>query len=107
MDQYPAQTQDLDERQPSHESRGLAGARQFVWTLVWLIPMVSLVVGIVLSAKGTADFEGAWDGNYYEIVSYTVWPAGLALLATGVLGLTAAAIATAVILTPRSAPVTE
>lgn len=36
-------------------------------------------------------------------MNYAVWPARLALLATGVLGFTAAAIATAVILTPRSA----
>ncbi|MDN3311746.1 hypothetical protein QWJ90_12480 [Microbacterium oryzae] len=107
MDQDQAQTHTLEERQRTDESRGSAGARRFVCALVWLIPIVSILFGLTLSAKRTVDLEGASDGDSYEIVSYAVWPAGLALLQTGMLGLTAAANLTAVILTQRAAPASE
>lgn len=78
--------------------------RRWSWTLAWGIPLVALIVGIALTAKGTGEIwtpvsDGAYDT--YDVTMFAVWPAGLVLLAVGALGVTAAAIATALVTTER------
>ncbi|MGK9221151.1 MULTISPECIES: hypothetical protein [unclassified Microbacterium] len=94
---------DLDAASAEQIDDPWSARRRLAWGLAWSIPVVALVVGIVLTSSGTLEFTRTYDGYTYEAEHHTVWPAGLALLATGVLGLTAAAIATALMLTPRPA----
>ena len=66
------------------------------WALTWAVPVVALVVGIVLTATGVTEVWTPLGDDTYDVTMLAVWPAGIALMAVGVLGTTAAAIATAV-----------
>ena len=73
--------------------------RRLSWTLAWCIPLIALIVGIALTVTGSIEqLEPMGEGSY-EVTLLAVWPAGVAFLASGVLGLTAAAIATALVTT--------
>ncbi len=64
--------------------------RQWSWALVWLLPAVLTIVGIVLTSGGTVEVVSQYEETYVTLVA--VWPAGLTLLGVGLLGLMAAAI---------------
>lgn len=77
-------------------------ARTLAWTLAWGIPSASLIVGIVLTVMAQVDVRAETGAHTYEASKILVWPTGIALLATGILGLTAAALATALTVEARS-----
>lgn len=99
---------DLEDASTAHMSEPVdpwRAARRAAWWLAWGIPVVALVVGIVLTSNGTLEFTTTYDGYSYEANYVTVWPVGLVLLGTGILGLLAAALATAITLTPSASSV--
>ncbi|WP_435748728.1 hypothetical protein [Microbacterium sp. PMB16] len=65
--------------------------RRLSWSIAWAVPVIAAVTGISLTAAGTVQ-----QVTDYDLTILTVWPAGLVLLAVGLLGVTAAAIAAAV-----------
>ena len=73
--------------------------RSLAWLLVWALPVVVTIVGIVLTSQGSVMVTDQFDENYVFVVS--VWPAGLTLLGAGLLGLMAASIVTQVHATRR------
>lgn len=76
-------------------------ARKFSWGVAWVVPVLSLIVGIWLTGAGTIEqYTPAGDG-VYDVTWLAVWPAGLVLLGVGALGVVATAIATAVLATDR------
>lgn len=96
---------DLDDAPVPQESEAVdpwRTARRAAWWLVWGIPAAALIVGIVLTSNGTLEFTTTYDGYSYEASYVTVWPAGLVLLGTGILGLLAASLSTAITLTQRA-----
>lgn len=77
--------------------------RRLSWTISWVLPVLALIVGIALTANGTiAQETPAGDGSV-DVTFLTVWPAGLTLLGSGLLGTVAVAIATAVLAEKRAA----
>ena len=86
-----ARTETRDEPAPPPLSRRTV--RRLSWTLAWSIPLIALIVGIALTVTGSIEqLEPMGEGSY-EVTLLAVWPAGVAFLASGVLGLTAAATA--------------
>lgn len=77
------------------------GIRRLSWTLAWGIPLIALVVGIALTVAGSTEQWEPMGDDTYEVTMLALWPAGLVLLAVGALGVTAVAIATALITTQR------
>jgi hypothetical protein len=76
-------------------------ARRLAWGIAWVVPVLSLIVGIWLTSAGTIEqLNDLGDGTFVTTLS-AVWPAGLVLLGVGALGVVAAAIATAVLTTDR------
>ncbi|MDQ0647286.1 hypothetical protein QFZ53_001482 [Microbacterium natoriense] len=75
-------------------------ARTLAWMLAWGIPSASLILGIVLTVMAQVDVWAEFGAHTYEASRIVVWPAGVALLATGVLGLTAVSLATALTVRP-------
>ncbi|MEV4669490.1 hypothetical protein [Microbacterium sp. LWO12-1.2] len=76
-------------------------ARRFSWGIAWVVPLVALIVGIWLTSAGTIEQLNDLGDDTFEATYLVVWPAGLVLLGVGVLGVVAAAIATAVLTTDR------
>lgn len=70
--------------------------RQVSWTVAWLIPLVALFVGIVLTNIRTVQWV-----EYNTAFFADVWPAGLVLLGAGLLGLMAVATVNAVRMSAR------
>ena len=54
--------------------------------------MLSLIVGIWLTAVGTVEQLTPAGEGMFDVTWLAVWPAGLVLLAVGILGVVAAAI---------------
>lgn len=75
--------------------------RRLTWTLAWVIPLLALIIGIPLTANGTSEIWTPVGGDSYDVTTLAIWPAGLVLLGVGLLGLTATAIATALVTTKR------
>ncbi|GAA1232872.1 hypothetical protein JOF42_000758 [Microbacterium phyllosphaerae] len=75
--------------------------RRLSWALAWGLPVIALIVGIALTATGAVEQWEPLGEGAYDVTLLAVWPAGLVLLAVGALGLAAAAIATAVVMTER------
>ena len=96
---------DADERRVAAANPGSSNEyrarmqRSLAWLLVWALPVVLTVVGIVLTSQGSVVVTDQFDENYVTVVS--VWPAGLTLLGAGLLGLMAASIVTLVHATRR------
>lgn len=88
--------QDDQWREAASMTEGAVAARRRTirwvsWTAAWGIPLVVLIVGIVLTSVGTVQ-----QVDYDTLFIVEVWPAGLVLLAAGLLGLMSVAIANAV-----------
>lgn len=66
------------------------------WFIAWGVPVVAFIVGAVLTGMGSVEQWTPLGGDQYDITYLAVWPVGLVLLAVGLLGVIAAAIATAV-----------
>ncbi len=96
---------DADERRVAAANPGSSNEyrarmqRSLAWLLVWALPVVVTIVGIVLTSQGSVMVTDQFDENYVFVVS--VWPAGLTLLGAGLLGLMAASIVTLVHATRR------
>lgn len=69
------------------------------WFIAWVIPVVAFIVGVTLVSNGTVERWTPLGDGQFDVAYVVVWPAGLVLLGVGLLGVTAAAIATAVIST--------
>lgn len=90
----------LDEDREWDDRRQLL-VRRTSWALAWGIPLVALIVGIALASTGSIENWTPLGDDTYDVTLIAVWPAGLALLSVGTLGLTAAALVTAVLATNR------
>lgn len=77
--------------------------RRLSWGTAWVLPLLALIVGIALTANGTIAQEIPSGGGFVDVTFLTVWPAGLTLLGSGLLGTVAVAIATAVLAEKRAA----
>lgn len=75
--------------------------RRLSWTLAWGLPVIALIVGIALTATGAVEQWEPMGDDTYEVTMLAIWPAGLVLLAVGALGITAAAITSAVVTAER------
>ncbi|WP_217180716.1 hypothetical protein [Streptomyces sp. AC495_CC817] len=71
-------------------------ARLLAWAAAWVVPLLSTVVGIVLTTTPTLSTWGTDGTTSFLESTLDVWPAGLVLLGAGVLGLSAVALASAV-----------
>lgn len=69
------------------------------WSIAWGIPVIAFIVGVILVSNGTVEHWTPLGDDQFDVSYVAVWPAGLVLLGVGMLGVTAAAIATAVIST--------
>ncbi|GGM37146.1 hypothetical protein [Microbacterium saperdae] len=76
-------------------------ARRFSWGVAWVVPVLSLIVGIWLTSARTIEQLNDLGDGTFDVTLFVVWPAGLVLLGVGVLGVVATAIATAVLSTDR------
>ncbi|MCS3442832.1 hypothetical protein [Microbacterium phyllosphaerae] len=75
--------------------------RRLSWALAWGLPVIALIVGIALTATGAVEQWEPMGDDTYEVTMLAIWPAGLVLLAVGALGVTAAAITSAVVTAER------
>lgn len=75
--------------------------RRLSWTLAWSVPVIALIVGIALTVTGAVEQWEPLGEGAYDVTLFAVWPAGLVLLAVGALGITAAAITSAVVTAER------
>lgn len=75
--------------------------RRVSWSIAWVVPVIALITGVSLTGAGTVEQWTPLGDSQYDVTYLAVWPAGLALLAVGLLGVTAAAIAAAVMTTKR------
>lgn len=91
---------DLDAEDWQQRQRFL---RRLSWTIAWVLPVLALIVGIALTANGTVAQETPAGDGFVNVTFVAVWPAGLALLGSGLLGTVAVAIATAVLAEKRAA----
>ena len=85
------------ETEPAQDHRALI--LRLSWSIAWGIPVVAFIVGAVLAGMGTVEQWTPLGDGQFDITYLAVWPAGLVLLAVGLLGVIAAAIATAAITT--------
>lgn len=90
----------LRERERERE-RQRRTVRWLSWGLAWAVPLIALIVGISLTSAGTIERVNDWGDGVIDVTLFVVWPAGLVLLGAGVLGVIAAAIATAILTTDR------
>ncbi|MDQ0727265.1 hypothetical protein [Microbacterium sp. W4I20] len=75
--------------------------RRTCWSIAWVVPVIALITGVSLTVAGTVEQWTPIGEGQFEVTYLAVWPAGLALLAVGLLGVTAAAIAAAMVTTKR------
>lgn len=85
------------ETESTHDHRAII--LQLSWSLAWGVPVVAFIVGVILAGMGAVEQWTPLGDDQFDVTYVAVWPAGLVLLAVGLLGVTAAAIATAVITT--------
>lgn len=90
---------DAQGNEPAPPALSRKTVRRLSWTIAWSTPLIALIVGIALTATGSIEQLEPMGEGAYEVTMLAVWPAGVAFLAAGVLGLTAAAIATALVTT--------
>ncbi|WP_217176996.1 hypothetical protein [Streptomyces sp. AC495_CC817] len=69
---------------------------RITWTVAWLVPIVSLIVGVVLTGINSVTVWSEFDGDSAIGSEVAVWPAGLLLLGVGLIGLTASALVAAI-----------
>lgn len=70
-------------------------SRALAWGAAWAMPLVSTIVGIVLVSDPTVSSWSSDGSTQFLESTLDVWPAGLVLLGSGTLGLTAVALAAA------------
>jgi hypothetical protein len=75
--------------------------RRTSWSIAWVVPVIALITGVSLTVAGTVEQMAPLGEGQFEVTYLAVWPAGLVLLAVGLVGVTAAAIAAAVVTTKR------
>lgn len=75
--------------------------RRTSWSIAWIVPVIVLITGVCLTVAGTIEQWTPIGEGQFDVTYLAVWPAGLVLLAVGLLGVTAAAIAAAVMTTKR------
>lgn len=70
--------------------------RMVSWVLAWGLPVVSLIIGIVLTSVGSVEVWEDYSDGMATAYQVAVWPAGITLMAAGLAGLMAVAIINAV-----------